>query len=429
VAGTAIVLLAIGLLLAHQLDPPPAPASRAGHVPRSGRAPTPASSLPSEPGEVAPWLQTRGTQFVTAAGHAVILRGLNAGPSDPAVYEQAARFGVNFVRVPVYWSAIEPQPPRAGVHHYDRAALASLDRELLFLRRRGVMALIDLHQFHWSPYFTDPSGGTAPGQAGGIPAWLYVGGRYPRTLAGRAQATAAFYGSRAATADYAAFAGMLAARYRRFANVLGYEILNEPPVGTLPDTHATTQRLIAWEARIRAAIAARDPERTVFFMLRGGDDLGFKHADLRPFGSLRHLALDLHDYYAGNCASGYSRDGERPLCTNAKTYLSPESAYTGTLTAQLSHVGAVLARTRAWGIPLLIGEWGAPLGEPGMSVYQAQLLAVFRRDRLSWARWSGPRQGSLSVFTGEGSLNAAGCQIAQAWRGSRAGVPAGCDQS
>jgi hypothetical protein len=386
--------------------------------------PRPTTVLPR--GVVAPWLHQRGTQFVTARGQVVVLRGIDAGPSDPAVYERAAQFGVNFVRVPVYWSEIEPQPPRSGVHRYDRAALAAIDRELQFLRRHGVVALIDLHQFHWSPYFTEVSGGSAPGQAAGIPSWLYANGSYPRTVAGRAQATAAFYENPGATADYRDFASMIAARYRGFANVIGYEILNEPPMGALPSTHESTQRLIAWEAKIRAAIVSRDPDRTVFFMLRGGDDLGFEHADLRPFGSLRHLALDLHDYYSGDCGTGYSVDGESKACTQSKTYLSQGSGYKGTLKAQLSHVAPVLARTRAWGIPLLIGEWGAPIDEPGLSTYQAQMLTVFRRDRLGWARWSGPRDGKLSVFTAGGFLNAAGCQVASAWSGGR--TPVGCPQ-
>lgn len=376
---------------------------------------------------MAPWLHQRGTQFVSGNGHVVVLRGINAGPSDPALYKRATHLGVNFVRVPVYWSDIEPEPPRSGVHRYDPAALAAIDRELRFLRRHGVMALIDLHQFHWSPYFTDASGRSAPGQAAGIPSWLYANGHYPKTLAGRAQATAAFYENPGATADYRDFASMIAARYRGFANLIGYEILNEPPMGALPSTHESTQRLIAWEAKIRAAIVSRDPARTVFFMLRGGDDLGFEHADLRSFGSLRHLALDLHDYYSGDCGSAYSVDGERGLCTKSKTYVSQGDAYHGTLNAQLSHVGPVLARTRAWGIPLLIGEWGAPIDEPRLSTYQAQMLTVFRRDRLSWARWSGPRGGRLSIFTVHDSLNAAGCQLASAWSGRR--PPAGCRRS
>ena len=111
------------------------PGSRATH----GRTP----ALP--PGVVAPWVHVRGTQFVGANGHVVVLRGINAGPSDPAVYKRATHFGVNFVRVPVYWSDIEPNPPASGVRTYDAGALRALGRELRFLRRHRVMALIDLH--------------------------------------------------------------------------------------------------------------------------------------------------------------------------------------------------------------------------------------------------------------------------------------------
>jgi Cellulase (glycosyl hydrolase family 5) len=380
-------------------------------------------------GLVAPWLRERGTRFVAADGRGVILRGINAGPSKPSEYRQAARLGANLVRVPVYWSEIEPQPPRGGVHRYDRAALAVIDREVRFLRSHGVAVLIDFHQFHWSPYFTDPSGRSAPRRASGIPGWLYAHGRYPKTPAGRANATAAFYGDRRATAAYRGFAAMMAARYREFANVIGYEILNEPPTGTLPDTHANTQRLIAWEAKIRAAIASRDPLRTVFFMLRTGNDLGVEHADLQPFGSLRHLALDLHDYYAGDCGTGYGPGAERLRCPHATTY-EHRGAYDGTLSAQLRHVEPALARTRAWDMPLLIGEWGASIDDAALPTYQAQMLAVFKRDHLSWTRWSGPPGGSLSIFGRDGGVNAAGRQLARVWSGqpkpgSRSARPAG----
>ena len=46
-----------------------------------------------------------------------------------------------------------------------------------------------------------------------------------------------------------------------------------------------------------------------------------------------------------------------------------------------------VARTRAWGIPLLVGEWGIHSGTPGSAAYQTQMLDLFAKDKVSWTRW------------------------------------------
>ena len=51
-------------------------------------------------------------------------------------------------------------------------------------------------------------------------------------------------------------------------------------------------------------------------------------------------------------------------------------------------------------IPLIVGEWGDLRGTTGGAAYQAQMLAIFRRYGLSWARWA------LSAHDVFGILNA-----------------------
>src|SRR3954454_4956312 len=86
--------------------------------------------------------------------------------------------------------------------------------------------------------------------------------------------------------------------------------MNEPDTGTLPRDHATTQLVVRWEAQVLGRLRAVDDTRTTVFMLRGGPSMGALHANLADFGQLGHLALDVHDYFAGAGGSGYKPDGE-----------------------------------------------------------------------------------------------------------------------
>src|SRR5262249_15641671 len=149
-----------------------------------------------------------------------------------ASYQQAAALGANFARLVVYWDELEPNPPVNGVHSYNSALLAQVDVEVQSLASQGVYVLVDLHQWFWSPYFnsaTNASGhGVPPGELAG----------YPQTVAGMQQAEAYWWTNPQGLADYEAFAQMLVSRYSAFPNVIAFEILNEPPWGSLPQTHA-----------------------------------------------------------------------------------------------------------------------------------------------------------------------------------------------
>src|SRR5690242_14605037 len=95
---------------------------------------------------VAPWIHTSGTGFVDFEGSPVYLRGFDATGYAAA----AADLGANFVRVPIYWSELEPTPPVGGRHLWDPVALASLDARVAAFAAKGINVLLDLHQSGWS---------------------------------------------------------------------------------------------------------------------------------------------------------------------------------------------------------------------------------------------------------------------------------------
>jgi hypothetical protein len=377
-------LMAIsGLLLA-------AGCSGGGGASASVPAPPPSSGPPATAS--LPDVRVDGTGFIDAAGAPVQLHGVAVHSLDPAVYRRAPDLGVNFVRLAVPWSDYEPTPPQGGVRSFDSRRLADLDAAIAFFGQHGIQVLLDLHQYGWSPYFSSLQRG---GRANGIPRWIYHGRRFALTDAGRADAEAHMYTDRRATALYAGFAAMLAQRNLHTPNVIGYEMLNEPPLGNMPRRTWAAERIVRWQARVAAAVRAVDRQRAIVFMLPPRTDLGA--VQLRPLLSIGHLVLDVHDYYAGT--------GVR-----SRTTLQGGS-YQGTLTQQASYLAPYVSITHAWGVPLIVGEWGAFPSEPGVEAYQQQMVGLFARDGVSWARWSLDRTERLGLLDRSGGLTPAAVQL------------------
>ena len=367
--------------------------SGGGGVPGAGTSGS--SAPPPSPGPnegAVPDVAVNGSGFVTADGAPLRLRGVAVHSLDPVVYERAPDLGVNFVRLAVPWSDFEPHAPRGDAHSWDAQRLAALDAEVGFFGRHHIQVLLDLHQYGWSPYFASLQPG---GRANGIPKWVYHGRRWPLTEQGRADAEAHMYTDRRATQLYGEFAAMLAQRYRTTPNVIGYELLNEPPLGNMPRQAWAVQRIVRWQSRVGAAIRAVDPNRALVFMIPPRTDL--RSVRLAPLERLGHLVLDVHDYYAGT--------GERSITT------LQGGRYRGTLAQQAAYLAPFVAEARAWSVPLIVGEWGAFPNEQGVQAYQSQMVSLFEQEGVSWARWSLDRTERLGLLRRDGQLTPAAVQL------------------
>ena len=370
----------------------------AGAAPAAGEAGA-ASAVP-------PRVHVQGGGFVDAEGRPVILRGVDQqGGAGRTSNENAAKLGVNFVRLLVPWSVMEPTAPANGVHAYNVKKLAALDAQVAWYQAHGINVLLDLHQFKWSRYFGETG-------AEGIPAWFYSvteAGRYRPDAAGLRHAMADWWTDPVGQQAYIGYAQMIEARYRGFPNVVGYEVFNEPMVGALGENHAAAQAVIRWEAPVVAAMRAADPARAIVFMLRGGGDNGLKNADLSPFGAdLNAMVLDLHDYYNGLYGTGFTLDQENWSPSWDATHNQNFLNYHGTAYALEQNLQVAITRARALGIPLLIGEWGVQTADSGAAAFQSQMLDIMRRFGLSWARWDIGRTSPFGVVNRDSSLNAMG---------------------
>jgi endoglycosylceramidase len=386
----------------------------------SGPLPPPAPPVHTTKasGIVKPWVTTSGGKFVDQSGQPVVLRGFDMSVGMSFLAPTAQQMGANMARVYVGWDAIQPQAPKDGRYRWDAKTLAKLDRIVAALRAAHINVLIDFHQFHWSPYFA--KGTCSPGKVvcrgSGVPAWYYANGRFPDTHSGRSHAEAAFWTTEASRSQayYKAFVTMIAERYAGDPNVIGYEIFNEPHGGKLGDTTDATNTMLRWQAPIRAAIRKVDPTRTVFIMCRGGGE-GVGTADLTPFGSLDHMALDWHDYFNGG-SGGLDSAGDNWVPSWADTHNQETPSYTGSEDAQARVLQVPLERARSWGIPLLVGEWGIHTGAPGAEEYQSQMLRLFAKDGVSWTRWLLATGGGFALLNNDDSLTPEASQLAATMR-------------
>jgi Cellulase (glycosyl hydrolase family 5) len=359
-------------------------------------------------GATTPWVTTRGNRFVgTDTGATVVLRGVNVSAgSNLALQSRVAELGANLVRIHVAWADLQPAPPAAGDAGWNTALIASMQQQVAWYRAHAINVLIDLHQFDWSSYFS--------GRGSGVPSWFYTRihpGEYPRTRPGEVRAIDDFYSDPAAIRLYAALARKVAVSFGTAANVVGYEVLNEPPAR---GTHAGAQAVIRFEARIRQAFAAADPLRTVFVMARTGADLGLLDASFAAFGSMRHVALDYHAYFSGRRGTGVTFDGEAWTPSWNATHMQVTHRYRGSEALQSAVLQTPILKANDLRIPLLVGEWGDLRGTTNGAAYQAQMIAIFGRYGLSWTRWAMSAHDVFGILTAASQPTPAFLQLQRA---------------
>ena len=295
-------------------------------------------------------------QLVAPDGRVVILRGINArvaGLFDvtfddgrtaletiPELPDEdvarMASLGFNLLRLPLSWSAFEPQP---GV--WAPSFLDTLTRVVASCRNHGVYVLLDLHQDAWSKEIGED----------GAPLWaitpapdMLLGG--PLTdLGSRRTSTQVLHAFTSFFTDDAGmlqeqFANMvqqLVIRFRGDPAIVGIEIFNEPL--------ATDDELLAFHTKVARAIRDYDPDRLFAFeppVTRNFVDSASIPSKPFPIGG---------GIYAPHVYTAVFNNDTR--LTN-DTYEMPLA----------SSVQNARDEANGWGAPLLIGELGVGPQQP-----------------------------------------------------------------
>ncbi len=243
----------------------------------------------------------------------------------PADARTLARLGFNVVRLGIIWEGLEPgragpNDPRYCAAHrggapfpslgradpYDpatvRAYLARTDRIVALLSAAGIRVVIDMHQDAWGSVFAYGQGPT-PWNGEGAPAWATCTGPAPYTLPvtwGEADGAPAvqtalhhFWANDVRGDLQGQFARVwqaVARHYRGDADVIGYEVVNEPNDFVSPRFDSELQcdyggpaheprscaagRPAALRNGLIGAIQAADPNHVVLFEPSGATNYG-----------------------------------------------------------------------------------------------------------------------------------------------------------
>jgi endoglycosylceramidase len=180
-------------------------------------------------------------------------------PFTDEVAAQFERMGLDVIRLPVNWSALEPAP-RA----YADAFFASLDDAIALARAHGLHVFVDMHQDAYSKEIGEDG---APLWAIVPPPTMLLGGPSDDSRRLSAQVIAAglsFWKDAPATDGrplqeaFIDAAAEIVKRHVGDPTVIGYEAFNEPVV-------FDTTELDAFHARFADRVHAIDPDAAVFF--------------------------------------------------------------------------------------------------------------------------------------------------------------------
>ena len=316
-----------------------------------------------------------GRWITDAHGRAVILHGTNMVYKLAPYYPAAAGFdakdaaflrsiGFNAVRVGVIWTAVEPQP---GV--YDDAYLQQIEQTVALLARKGIVSLLDFHQDMYTekyqgegfPDWAVQDDGLPNEPKAGFPDNYFVNPALQRAFDNFWANKPAFDGV-GLQDHYAAAWARVAQRFAANRAVLGYEIVNEPFMGSEWQTCANPegcplfdQKLDAFDHKVNADIRAVDPKTLVWYEPNAAFNFG-ANTHLTSPGPRSGFAF--HDYCLANEAEGCPT--QELTMTNADKYVAGS------------------------GDALLLDEWGATSGLTDLH----KMVALADQHMVPWTEWA-----------------------------------------
>lgn len=321
-----------------------------------------------------PRFGTSGLWITDSQGRRLLLRGVDVSGDEytatnqPLPYDQASfsairATGATVVRIPIAWANIEPEPGR-----YDTAALERVRTILGWAGKAGLLVVLDMHQYDWSPCF----GGN------GMPAWAVPGCLHSNAGAAAvgeaAPAETAFWESHSLQDAFSAMWTKVATFVGTPKWLLGYDILNEPPAGLIPPEVFESTVLPAFYRLVGSALRRVDPGSLLFvepaWLHSAVTEASFF---LGPIG-LTRLVYAPHEYGTSlNDASGNVAELAGPK------QFAPDLAATR---LQAQRLGA------AW----WIGEWGDVNTSTDVSVnvnqYVPDMIAAQNAAMVGSAYWT-----------------------------------------
>jgi len=289
-------------------------------------------------------LQTDGTLLRDGLGRVVFLRGVDAGgrskfspyvPFDygdgqyatalAAYMDRAASWGIDAMRVPFTWAALEPVPGQD-----DAGWLSEYQQFLDAAWARGIWTVVDFHQDVYSesfcgdgfPSWTIPN---APAPHHDCPDWQF---EYFNDTDVEHAFDVFWAAGSPIQAEYLAAWDVMIARFQNEPGVLGFEPINEPAAGSQDQAKFEATTLTDFFSAMVPHFRSLAPQSLVFVDAPGVDSVGATTSMTRPTGD--GLVFAPHYYPISNA--------------------NPSVAFPGI--QSWASVGA------QWNVPVFLGEFG-----------------------------------------------------------------------
>jgi endoglycosylceramidase len=333
-------------------------------------------------------------QIVDTEGRSVLLRGVNVDglvdywqpslrppyPDGPAAYRrhrcprdnphvegvdicwfdfrQIRRLGYDNIRLNVSWSLLEPRPGQIN-----RRYVARIAQVVRWAGRTGIWVTIDMHTDAWSKFVYTAPGQSCPPPFGairgfdGAPRWASPS-RLPacavhniRELDPAVQSDAQAFWDDVNAPDgvgeqehYAHVVAVLAKRFAHDPAVAGYDLMNEPQPGFLPEVDNAAE-LLPFYAKVARTVVREVPGfRQLLFLEPGAERNGMAS---RAFVS------------SWSSVSSYPNAVYAPHIYTHVFTIGSVAGVPDPVTFR-SDYGAAAADAEALGLPLWVGEFGGP---------------------------------------------------------------------
>lgn len=339
-------------------------------------------------------ITVRGTKFVNESGREVLLQGINfvckekqlgyIWPEHEKLFAWCAECGFNLIRLGIFWDAVEPQLGRYGDDYLKMVSRVIRDAE-----ENNLYVLLDMHQDLWSVLYAD-----------GAPEWATItdGAPHPQDCAmwfdaylrSDAIINAADHFWKDDSAEdgvglmehYVSMWEHIAKILEGHVNVIGYEPMNEPFMGSLARNMfgiATMKTKEKYPEFDFAAMQGITPESQAYFIgIVGEGFMEFDRNTLMPFYQRINDAIRKHTkialatggniYCSANFPSGIGRVSGIDGAAESQQIYAPHGYDTvvdsdryenfSRENVELLFADKKVTQERL-GMPVIVGEWGA----------------------------------------------------------------------
>lgn len=322
-------------------------------------------------------------------GRALVLRGVNlSGMHKNAPYfafhtpddfvKVHDQLGMNVVRFLIEWAAIEPDPGS-----YDDAYLDDVRERMDWARDAGLLVVLDMHQDLFGEGF---AGGN------GAPRWTCDEQFYEDYEPSElwflgyldANVVACFdklWSDDALQASYAAAYRHVAARLHDHEAIIGFEVMNEPWLGSFEIDDFEPQALQPFYERVVPAVREVAPHWLAFLEPSSMSNLG-RGTQLAPM-SFDDVVYAPHSYDNGAESGDPFEEANREQILEKLQTLADEA--------------------RALGAALWVGEYGGDSDNPGITPYMDAEYDAFASVFAGSSYWDYSRGDGYGIENDDGS--------------------------